>query len=57
MYLVYKRRCPHLEEMKKWIEEKGLLKESFDLKDKLILDPLKNVLPELSHIIKGSEGN
>lgn len=37
----------HLEEMKKWIEEKGLLKESFDLKDKLMLDPLKQAFPEL----------
>jgi ABC-type nitrate/sulfonate/bicarbonate transport system substrate-binding protein len=37
----------HLEEMKKWIEEKGLLKESFDLKDKLLLDPLKSAFPEL----------
>ena len=41
-----KEDAAHLEEMKKWIKEKGLLKESFDLKDKLILDPLKNVLPE-----------
>src|SRR3954468_6979615 len=41
-----KEDTAHLEEMKKWIEEKGLLKESFDLKDKLILDPLKDVLPE-----------
>src|SRR3954470_8840952 len=41
-----KEDAAHLEEMKKWIEEKGLLKESFDLKDKLLLDPLKNVLRE-----------
>ena len=47
MYLVLRKKMPqHLEEMKEWIEEKGLLKESFDLKDKLIVDPLKKVLPE-----------
>jgi ABC-type nitrate/sulfonate/bicarbonate transport system substrate-binding protein len=42
-----KEDAAHLEEMKKWIEEKGLLKESFDLKDKLMLDPLKKAFPEL----------
>jgi sulfonate transport system substrate-binding protein len=41
-----KEDAQHLEEMKEWIEEKGLLKESFDLKDKLIVDPLEKVLPE-----------
>src|SRR3954471_19297232 len=41
-----KEDAAHLEEMKKWIEERGLLKESFDLKDKLLLDPLKNAFPE-----------
>ncbi|WP_338448543.1 NrtA/SsuA/CpmA family ABC transporter substrate-binding protein [Niallia oryzisoli] len=42
-----KEDVEHLEEMKNWIEEKGLLKESFDLKDKLMLDPLKQAFPEL----------
>ena len=37
----------HLEEMKSWLEENGILEESFDLKDKLMLDPLKKAVPSL----------
>jgi sulfonate transport system substrate-binding protein len=37
----------HLEDMKEWLEEKGILKESYNLKDKLSLEPLKNAFPDL----------
>ncbi|MGI8385966.1 ABC transporter substrate-binding protein [Robertmurraya sp. P23] len=37
----------HLEDMKEWLEEKGILKESYNLKDKLFLEPLKNAFPDL----------
>jgi sulfonate transport system substrate-binding protein len=36
----------HLEDMKNWMEDKGILSNSFDLKEKLSLDPLKKALPE-----------
>lgn len=41
-----KEDAEHLEEMKTWMEEKGILSKSFDLDDKLSLDPLKQALPE-----------
>ncbi len=41
-----KEDAEHLEEMKRWIEGKGLIKESFHLKDKLELGPLKKAFPE-----------
>ncbi|HZH60075.1 MAG TPA: ABC transporter substrate-binding protein [Metabacillus sp.] len=41
-----KEDADHLEEMKKWLEDQGILQESFDLNEKLILDPLKKAVPE-----------
>ena len=41
-----KEDAEHLEEMKRSIEGKGLIKESFHLKDKLELGPLKKAFPE-----------
>ncbi|OCA91784.1 ABC transporter substrate-binding protein [Pseudobacillus wudalianchiensis] len=37
----------HLEDMKTWLEEKGILKDSYELKDKLYLDPLENTFSQL----------
>lgn len=36
----------HLEDMKLWLEQKGILKEKFELKDKISVEPLKKALPE-----------
>ncbi len=41
-----KEDANHLEEMKSWMEEKGILSKSFSLDDKLSLEPLKKALPE-----------
>ncbi|MEH7481886.1 ABC transporter substrate-binding protein [Neobacillus drentensis] len=41
-----KEDANHLEDMKKWMEEKGILSNSFNLEEKLSLDPLKKALPE-----------
>ncbi|MDR4945420.1 ABC transporter substrate-binding protein [Neobacillus cucumis] len=41
-----KEDAAHLEEMKQWMEDKGILSKSFNLDDKLSLDPLKKALPE-----------
>lgn len=35
-----------LNQMKTWLTEKGILKENYDLKDKIDLEPLKKVLPD-----------
>jgi len=36
----------HLEDMQKWLIENGKLKESYDLKEKLYLDPLREAFQE-----------
>jgi len=36
----------HLEDMQKWLIENGKLKESYDLKGKLYLNPLREAFPE-----------
>lgn len=36
----------HLKDMQAWIVEKGLLNESYDLSEKLYLDPLQDAFPE-----------
>ena len=36
----------HLEDMQKWLIENGKLKESYDLKGKLYLDPLREAFPK-----------
>ena len=41
-----KEDANHLEEMKTWMEEKGIISNSFNLDEKLSLDPLKKALPE-----------
>ncbi|MED1472790.1 ABC transporter substrate-binding protein [Bacillus salipaludis] len=41
-----KEDAKHLEDMKTWLEEKGKLKDQYELKDKLNLEPLKKALPE-----------
>jgi len=37
----------HLDDMKTWMENKGILKDSISLKDKLSIDPLKNAVPDV----------
>ncbi|MBB3108631.1 ABC-type nitrate/sulfonate/bicarbonate transport system substrate-binding protein [Paenibacillus phyllosphaerae] len=37
----------HLEEMKSFIKDKGILKVDYDLKSKLALDPLREAFPDL----------
>jgi len=41
-----KEDARHLEDMKTWLEEKGILQDSYELKDKLHLEPLKKEFPE-----------
>ncbi|HDR4571482.1 ABC transporter substrate-binding protein [Bacillus cytotoxicus] len=36
----------HLEDMKTWLKKKGKLKDQYELKDKLNLEPLKKAFPE-----------
>lgn len=41
-----KEDAVHLEDMRVWLEEKGILQDSYKLKEKLALEPLKKALPE-----------
>jgi sulfonate transport system substrate-binding protein len=41
-----KEDAKHLEEMKKWLEERGMLTDQYELKEKLNLAPLKKAIPE-----------
>ncbi len=36
----------HLQDVKQWVENKGILKDKYELKDKINIDPLKKALPE-----------
>ncbi|SDI01497.1 ABC transporter substrate-binding protein [Paenibacillus naphthalenovorans] len=36
----------HLQDVKKWVESKGILKDKYELKDKINIEPLKKALPE-----------
>jgi ABC-type nitrate/sulfonate/bicarbonate transport system substrate-binding protein len=36
----------HLQDMKQWVESKGILKDKYELKDKINIEPLKKALPE-----------
>ena len=41
-----KEDAKHLKDMKKWLEEKKILTDQYELKDKLNLEPLKKTFPE-----------
>lgn len=41
-----KEDAQHLNDMKKWLEEKGILTDQYQLEDKFYFEPLKNVFPE-----------
>jgi NitT/TauT family transport system substrate-binding protein len=36
----------HLQELLKWTQKKGLIKEQFNVEDKIAIDPLKEVYPD-----------